>query len=297
MKLLTKFPFGILSIILLLSPGPTIFAQEPGKSDLSASLSYYLNNNKVPYLVVKAKAKLKGKFRPVSGARFILYLDSDSISSLLNTVTTNDNGEALAVIPVLLKDQWISTKNHSFHAVFEGNKQYGSAKADLTVSRSKIAIDTAEDKKIIVTVFEWKDSSWIPVKGVDIAIAIKRMDAYLNVNETSSFTTDSTGKVSADFKRDSLPGDKDGNITIVAKVDDNDRFGNLYTEKKVPWGVKFTPINVFNRRTLFATRNKAPVWLLLMAYSIVISVWVILIYLVATLFKIKRLGKSSVALL
>jgi len=133
----------------------------------------------------------------------------------------------------------------------------------------------------------------VPVKGVDVIIAVKRMDAYLNVNETATFSTDSTGHASADFKRDSIPGDANGNIVIVAKVDDNDQFGNLLIEKTVPWGAKFIPVNDFGKRTLFATSGRAPVWLILIAASIVIGVWGVLILLVVNLFRIRKLGLEA----
>ena len=137
-----------------------------------------------------------------------------------------------------------------------------------------------------------KDTSWIPVKGVELKIAVRRLDADLSVNETASFTTDSTGQASADFKRDSIPGDIKGNIVLVAKIEDNDQYGNLLIEKSVPWGSKFAAVNNFDRRTLFATRDKTPIWLLFMAYSIVITVWGILISLVISIFKIKKLGEA-----
>ena len=133
-----------------------------------------------------------------------------------------------------------------------------------------------------------KDTAWAPVKGVDVVLAVRRMNADLTINEKPTFTTDSTGKVSADFKRDSIPGDSKGNITLVAKIVDNDQYGNLLIEKTVPWGAKFVRVSTFDKRTLFATRNKAPIWLLFIAYSIAISVWCILVYLVFNLFKIKR---------
>jgi hypothetical protein len=152
-------------------------------------------------------------------------------------------------------------------------------------------IDT-NGRSVTATVLEMKDTSWVPVKGVDVVLAVKRLGADLLINETATFTTDSTGKASGDFKRDSIPGDARGNITIVAKVIDNDTYGNMVVEKTVPWGSKFIYVSTFNKRTLFATRDKAPVWLLFIAYSIVLVVWGILVYLVFNIFKIRKLGQS-----
>ena len=291
MKLLNKNIIRCLTIIFLFS-GFNAIAQDAQKNDLSVSLSYFISYNKVPYLLVKVKTKVDGKFTPVADVNFNLYLDKDSAGTLINKVVTNAKGEATAVIPPTLKSQWSSSIKHTFLATFEGNKKFESAKADLTVGRAKIVLDTTSDKKIIATVLELKDTSWVPVKGVELKIAVKRLDADLSVNETASFTTDSTGQASADFKRDSIPGDLQGNIILVAKVEDNDQYGNLLVEKTVPWGSKFVPNNNFDRRTLFATRDKTPFWLMFMAYSIVFTVWGILISLILSIFKIKKIGEQ-----
>ena len=291
MKLLNKNIIGFLSIILLLSSYDAL-SQDAQKGDLSVGLNYFINNNKIPYLLVKVKTKVDGKFKPVSDIPLNLFLDKDSAGTLIGKVVTNEKGEATAIIPPTLKNQWNSSIKHSFLASFDGNKKYESAKADLTVGKAKILIDTTSDRKITATVFEMKDTSWIPVKGVELKIAVRRLDADLSVNETASFTTDSTGQASADFKRDSIPGDIKGNIVLVAKIEDNDQYGNLLIEKSVPWGSKFAAVNNFDKRTLFATRDKTPIWLLFMAYSIVITVWGILISLVISIFKIKKLGEA-----
>ncbi|HXB45065.1 MAG TPA: hypothetical protein VNV85_13450 [Puia sp.] len=289
MKQLNK-KFILSAYIALFFSGFTAFSQPAQKGNLSIALSYFTDNNKLPYISVKVKTKVKGRFTNVSDIPLKLYLNNDSAGNLIKAIVTNEKGEAAAIIPPSLKNQWISSVKHSFLATFDGDKKFEPAKADLSVGKAKILIDTTSDKKIVARVFELKDTSWVPVKGVDVIFAIKRLDAYLNVNETATFTTDSTGQASADFKRDKIPGDANGNIVIVAKVDDNDQYGNLLIEKTVPWGAKFIPVNNFDKRTLFATSAKAPVWLLLIAGSIVISVWGVMVLLVINLFKIKKLG-------
>ncbi len=291
MKLLiNKIAVAVLVIGCL--AGHEAVAQPAGKGRLSIALSYFADNDRVPYLRANAKTKVNGRFQPVGGIALNLYLNNDSAGNLIREVVTDEKGEASALIPPSLKAAWDRSSKRSFLATFQGDSIYGSAEGDLTVSRAKILVDTASGRKIVATVLEWKDTGWSPVKGVDLAIAIKRLDAYLNVNQTATFTTDSTGTVQADFKRDSIPGDLNGNIMIVAKVDDNDSYGNLMQDRTVPWGTKFVDTNTFGERTLFATRNKAPIWLLFMAYSIVACVWGTLVFLVINLFRIRKAGEE-----
>ena len=169
---------------------------------------------------------------------------------------------------------------HTFLATFDGDKKFEPAKADLTVSPARILISASDDKKITASVMELKGNAWVPVKDVELKIAVRRLGGDLPVNETPTFTTDSTGKASADFKRDSIPGDSKGNIILVAKIEDNDQYGNLSVETTVPWGAKFQYVSTFNQREAYLlARDKAPIWLQVIAYSIIVAVWGILIYL------------------
>jgi hypothetical protein len=287
-------PFIILLSVLLLLSGYSGFAQGTPKGDVSLAVNYFIVNNQVPYLLVRAKSKIDGKFQPVAGITVKLFLDKDSTGTFIGKVTTNEKGEASTTIPATVKTEWGATSKHTFLATFDGNKKFESAKGDLTMSRAKILIDVSSDKKVTASVFELKDAAWIPVKAVDVKIGVKRQGADLPVNEKPTFTTDSTGTVAADFKRDSIPGDAKGNIILVARIDDNDTYGNLVIEKTVPWGTKFVPVSNFNERSLFGTRDKTPIWLLVMAYSILIVVWGILISLVRSIFKIKKLGEVAI---
>jgi len=292
MKLLYKLSAGSIFFLLLLSCY-NAFSQAADKGTLSIGLNYFVNNNQVQYLTAKVKTKVNGKFQNVGGIALKLFLNKDSAGNLIEKVITNEQGEATSMIPAGMSKLWKASVKHTFLASFYGDKKFDAATGDLTVGRAKILIDAGSDKTVTASVFEMKDTSWAPVKGVDVVLAVRRLGADLPINEKPTFTTDSTGKASGDFKRDSIPGDAKGNIILVAKIVDNDQYGNLSIEKKVPWGGKFVPVNLFNERTLFATRAKAPIWLILMATSIIIAVWGVLIMLVLNLFRIRKLAKEA----
>jgi hypothetical protein len=271
-----------IGVILLSFFSIASFAQD-AKNDLMLSMGYYNNNNLTQYLVAHAKTKIDGKFQMVPDVAIKFYINNDSAA-------TNDKGDAILMMPPSAKAEWMKSVKHTFAIVSTPSKLYDEAKATVDVSKAKLKIDTTDDKKLIVTLLELKDTAWVPVKAVDLKVAIKRLDGDLNVNETATYTTDSTGTITAEFKRDSLPGDKDGNLTLIAKVEDNDIYGNLTAERVVKWGSKFQYVSQFDRRTLFARRGHSPWWLELLAYAIVVSVWGVLIYLVGQIKKIKKLG-------
>jgi len=58
----------------------------------------------------------------------------------------------------------------------------------------------------------------------------------------------------------------------------------------VPWGINLVYVSNFDHRSLFARRGYSPIWLELLAYKIVVVVWVIIFYLLLQIKRIKKLG-------
>lgn len=281
--------------IMLMAGG--LAAQDSATAESIIKLRYFSNDNKIPYLLVKTQLKLGKKYTPVTNVPVKVYIDSDSSeATAIGKIITGKNGEASVILPEAARDIWVASAMHNFIALSTATKEFGEVKAELPITKSKIIIDTSSDEKIkniTVTVTELKNNEWVAAKDVEVKIGIARLGSVLAVGDEETYTTDSTGTAVAEFKKDSLPGDEKGNIMLVAKVEDNEQYGNLIVEKKVAWGVNKKLPDNFNARTLWATRDKAPGWLLFMAYSIIIGVWGTLLYLVWQLIKIKKLGKTA----
>lgn len=286
---MNKLSNKIFTAILLQLIAFNAFSQAE-KNDLSLSISYFNSNNHTQYLIAHAKSKIDGKFQMIPNIHLSFYIATEDPANLLGKAVTNEKGDALLFIPPNAKEEWKKSAKVSFLIVSQKSKDFDEAKGNVEITKAKIQIDTSADKKITATLLELKDTVWTPVKAVDVKIAIKRLDADLNVAETPTYATDSLGIASADFIRDSLPGDSKGNITLIAKVEDNDLYGNLSSEKLVPWGKSIKYYTEFDKRTLFARRGKSPLWLELLAYSIVVAVWGVLIYLFGQIKKMKKLG-------
>ncbi len=293
--MLNKKNTRFLFFLLMAASFTHMQAQDSTRKDLICSIGFYTVNNAAVYLTVHAKTKTDGRFQPVKGIAFRLYLDKDSADCLTGNIITDAKGESSTLLSTALQSKWREMPAHTFIAISEATKAFNPSRTELPVTKAHLLIDTADGKNIVASMLELKSGQWIPVKGVDIKVAVKRLQSNLPVSDKEFYTTDSTGKITAEYKRDGLPGDAKGMITLIAKVEDNDLYGNLQAEKTVPWGSIINPDNSFNKRTLFATRLKTPVWLLFMAYSIIISVWSVIIYLVFQIIKMKHQGKLYTA--
>ncbi len=272
-------------------------AQDSVTHELILNLNYYMPNDKVPYLKVNAKEKIERQFIPQQNISASIYIGEQAEANLLGKIKTDKKGEGKIYIPSSFKAFWDSSASLNFSAVTEATKIYTSTVAELAVSKAKVEIDTITEegvRKVIVKIIELKNNEWVPAKNVELKIAVKRSLGNVPVGDEETYTTDSTGIAIAEFKRDSLPGDVKGNITLIAWTEENETYGNITGEKIVAWGLVTKVDNsFFDQRTLWATRFKTPFWLLGLAYAIIIGVWGTLIYLFTRIFKIKKLGKTA----
>ncbi len=285
-------------IILLFLLGATISktnAQDSVVNTTVLGIRYFLPENKVPYVDVSTKKKVGRKFEPVINIPVNVYYNEATGNNLLGKIITDANGIGRVAIPASFKATWDTANEFKFVAVSDPAPGNGTLKADITIKKAILVIDTSSadgTRTVTAQLKEKKGNEWVAVKEIEMKLGIKRSLGNLSVADKETYTSDSTGMASADFKRDSMPGDEKGNLILVARVEDNDNYGNLVVEKSVPWGKAVQPETNFWHRTLWSTGNRAPLWLLFIALSIIIGVWGTIFYLVKQVLKIKKMGRA-----
>jgi hypothetical protein len=261
------------------------------------TLKYYNIQNQSQYLILQCQLKTGKKLEPIKNLGANIFLDDETDpKNLIGKLVTDANGKAKTIIPASFRDQWKKSTQHKFIAVTDSIKGIGSKEAESEITIARLSLDTineADTRTVKVKFEESKDGKWMPVKDVEIKLGVKRLGSILAVGEGETVTTDSSGTASAEFTRVGLPGDKNGLLTLVAKVEDNDAYGNLQTEKTVQWGQALKYENIFDKRSLWATGTKVPIWLLLVAGLIIFSVWGTLIYLIMRFIKTRKLGLTK----
>ncbi len=273
-----------------------INAQDSTASTTVLSVRYFLPENKIPYVDVSTKKKVGRKFEPVKGIPVNVYFSEAAEKNLLGKIITGIDGEGRVALPASFKATWDSLNEFKFVAVSDSSAGVESLSGDVTIKKAILVIDTTSTEGIRTVTAQLKEKNgneWVAVKEIEMKLGIKRRLGNLTVGDAETYTSDSTGMASAEFKRDSMPGDEKGNLILVARVEDNDNYGNLVVEKSVPWGKSVQAETHFWHRTLWSTGNRAPLWLLFIAYSIVIGVWGTIIFLVLQIVKIKKLGATG----
>lgn len=258
-------------------------------------MRYYAINNRVPYLEVQTKNKVGKAFLPQAKVPVTIYLNNNGdAESRMGQIVTNEKGVASMGLPASLASRWKERANPIFYARTDSSANFNAAHEELLVTKARLELDTVNDggaRSLRARLLKYENASLVPMPEIDVRLAVKRLGGYLNIGEEESYSTDSAGYAQGEYKRTDLPGEL-GNLEVVALVDDNDEVGTLETRMTVPWGIRFKVADNFNKRSLYATGNKAPVWLMLMAYGCIIGVWAVIVYLVVNIVKIKRDARS-----
>ncbi len=166
--------------------------------------------------------------------------------------------------------------------------QDSTVEAKAAIKISCLKGDSLNQVKATVTKLD-SAGTVIPAKDVEVHVYVKKSFGLLPI-EGDNLTTDENGEATVDFPAD-LPGDASGNVTVIAKVEDNDELGNLETAKSVKWGIPVSNVQTLDIRTLSASGRYAPWPLVIIVTGLVGIVWGVIIYIFYQLIVIKKSGE------
>lgn len=133
-----------------------------------------------------------------------------------------------------------------------------------------------------------------PLEGIEVRFYVKRFFSLLPlIPNGKAETTDENGQATVNFPKE-LPGDCNGSIVVIAKVEDDENYGSFEATDSIKWGTIISMSSQeeeWNERSLSATGDRAPVYLLSAAGVIIVIVWGILMYVIYSLVRIKKAGK------
>ena len=282
----------VVSSLLLSS---SIFSQQDvQKETLRLNITYEQIDNNSPILKVSAKTKVGRKFENVEGVNVNLYFNEESAQGFMGQVLTNSKGLATLKLPNMFRTQWDSLMKFNFIATVTSNQKFEDEISEIEITKSRIELSVKEEdsvKYIVAKVMAFEDSTWIEVPDIELKFIVTRLLSNLVVGGDDIYMTDESGEASVEFDMD-IPADNNGDIFIGAKIDDSDVYGTIMSTKKVNWGIPQKSDGSFAKRTLWATRDKTPWWLLIFPNLIIVSVWGIIFYLLYQLLRIRKIGQA-----
>ena len=286
---------GLMAMVLCLI---VFLAQAQDKTEKGAikiDLAYSQLNDDLPVIKVSAKTKKEKKFLPVDGVEVNLFFGEETSRGFMGRVKTNSHGVGSLPMPARFKAEWDSLSGFKLIGTVTQNELFNDQSTELEISKAKIelSLEDADSVHTIHTkVLAFQENAWVAQPEIEIKLVVRGLMSDLKATEEETFTTDKNGEVSTGFSL-SIPGDALGNIIIGAKIDDHETFGSLVSAKTAKWGVPLIPDHSFAKRTLWATRDKTPLWLLIFPNLIIISVWGIIFYLIYLITRIIKLGRAN----
>jgi len=288
--------FTIIIVVFLLSTVGRLHAQDENlQAPIRIALAYYQTDEALPLIKVTASTKKNKKFVPVPGAEVNLFINEETVEGFMGRVTTHDQGSASMTLPSKFKTRWDSLISFKFIGTVTGNKQFEDQAAEIELTKARITLSLTEEdsiRTIKASLHTYTDSGLVSVPETDLLLVVSRLLSDIGAGEEEFYTTDENGEVSIPFVY-KFPGDGAGNILIGAKVEDHELYGNLKATQKIPWGSPMKADHSFAKRSLWATRDKTPIWLLIFPNLLIIGVWGTIIYLINLVLKIRKLGKTS----
>ncbi|MBI5373466.1 MAG: hypothetical protein HZA79_15690 [Sphingobacteriales bacterium] len=230
------------------------------------------------------KAKVKGSFIKLPLLKVAFVLVSDTAEKELGFAITDRNGAAVLNVPA---DAIAADKDGNLHvkALFKGNKSMEPAEEELTVKRARLVITPVKEDSLLTVQVKLVDLSTgaeTPVPETAIGIFVQRSFNPLKLGEG---TTDEAGEATVEIPG-KLPGDPKGNITLLARLDENETYGNLEAAVTQPWGVAVSDKDQQLPRALWSTHP--PIWMLVTFIILMTVVWGHYIVIIYELFRLRK---------
>lgn len=254
----------------LISPSLEFIAVQKGDNtiDLKVRLKGKVNNQAINFY------KMKVSFFRVSGE------ESNEVGFIIT------DGRGKGVLNVKADSLKADAEGKiSFKAVFAGNKAMEAAEEIVAMKRARIEITPLKEDSLLsvqVKLVDVSTGTETPIKEATVGIFIKRMFLPLKVAEG---TTDENGEAIIEFPKD-LSGDANGNLNILAKLDENETYGNLEASSVQKWGVPVNDKIEVQQRALWSTHP--PIWMLITFIVLMTTVWGHYIVIIFELFRLRK---------
>lgn len=245
------------------------------------------NSKKLSIILTKGKGK---SMAGIEDAEVILSTLRGEEEVPLATLFTDANGEVDLYIQA---DYVFPTDDDGYTAiigVYNGNDSLKASDKDIKIKDLKmdVSFDIVDSLKLVmVSVYELDSvGDKKPIEGIDVKIGVDRLHSTLYLEEIES---DDNGFVEMEFPND-IPGDGNGDITIVVNVEEHKYYGTITKTIESDWGLIVDYSEASNGRSLFG--EEAPLWMTISIFVILLGAWFHFIFAGFQVYKMAKTGKK-----
>lgn len=147
-----------------------------------------------------------------------------------------------------------------------------------------------ESHHIQATVSGLKDKTVQPVSGAEVKLFAQRYFGNLLIDEARN--TDARGIAVFNFPTD-LPGDSAGVVKLVARLSNEEAYGEVKTENTMSIGVPTYRAPLNEPRAMWNVLSKTPIWLIFAYTLTVLGAWSFIIYVILQIREISKAGSKK----
>ena len=281
---------GIVHIILFLLlgtflvPGSILHAQDAKKNSVRLKADYIKIMGGEIYLNIKATSRIDKQNIDVPNLDLAIYNEVNDEEILLGNTKTDLKGQAKFVIDNLNTVKPDSTDSYNLAVSFKGNDDFKRASRSVSFKNAAIKAELVRKDSINYIKATLSDTGADSLLAEQsLLIKVQRLFSPLKIGEEFNFT-DENGTIFVPVE-DGIPG-LNGNLNIEVVLEDSDDYGTVKAIIKAPIGKPIVEESTFDERTLWASRSKTPIFILLFSGALIFGTWGIIIYLITNLFKI-----------
>ncbi len=286
-KLQSQIRLFSIAFLLLILVAPA-FAQEDTIEKKKTKMKFYYlkKSDNSKNLVCEMNVRQDKERYFIKDLPISFHYSGDS-SVNLGIAKSNNKGTATFTIPSGLAIKPNAEGAYTYTAVYEGNDVFEEVEAEVIVKDVELELILTEDslKYVTVNAFELNGEGKIPVEGSTITLYVKRSLGLLKIKDQEM----TEGTALFDFPGD-IPGDTDGNITIIAKFEDDEKYGTVEKQVIKNWGVKMAVEKAMASRELWSP--DAPLWMSITLFILILAVVIHYMIIFYKLYRINQEGKE-----
>ena len=279
----------IAALLFILMVSFPLFSQEKAAISPYIQLQYFKNTDDTRLLKTTLTYSLNRMEIPLPGIEISFFSEAAG-KKLLGTALTDENGVAGLELNKEISLPLNEGGLWAFSTEFKGNDSIEAGNSELTIKDIKLEMTLQEVdtiRTISLKAFTSENRKEIPVSGETVMIYVPRMFSLLPVGEAS---LDENGTASLEFPPD-IPGDNEGNLTIISKFEEHPVFGNVEVKVVKKWGVPVLNSAPIAHRALWT--KTAPMWMIITLSILLTGVWGHYLFAIISLIRIKRESKKQ----
>jgi hypothetical protein len=284
-----KITSAILLLSLLVLFSATAKSQESAKISPYIQLRYLKNSDDKRILQTSLTYSKNRMELPLPGMEISFYKGIGN-KELIGKAVTDNKGVAAIDLASDIKLAVAGEGLWEFTSDFAGNDSIESGSSEVKIKDVilEMSLGSADSiKTVSVKAFSRGNGKDIPAAGEVVKIYVPRMFSLLPIGE---LTLDDTGAASVEFPND-LPGDKDSSLTIIAKFEENEKFGNVERVSTIKWGTPKADSGSTTNRALWT--KTAPKWMIYTLSVLLAGVWGHYLYAIISLIRIRISAKRK----